>query len=102
MSLVIKLTFKFTNRKWFLHMMQVLTRHVAVAEKSLLAAVVSVLDDAKADSEATCEFNVDCSGGCIRRGVMICLREKGFDAAICKTQWDHSRGVPGGKCCFSY
>ena len=71
---------------------------MAAVEKNLLAAVVSVLDDAKADSQATCEFNADCSGGCIRREVMSRLREKGFDAAICKTQWDHSRGVPGGKC----
>jgi uncharacterized protein (TIGR01615 family) len=38
----------------------------------------------------------DCAGSCLRRAVMARLRTRGYNAAVCKSRWDHSRGFPGG------
>ncbi|CAI5510558.1 unnamed protein product [Closterium sp. Naga37s-1] len=36
------------------------------------------------------------SNGNLRRAVMCQLRSKGYDAAVCKARWEHSKGLPGG------
>ncbi|CAI7779490.1 unnamed protein product [Closterium sp. NIES-53] len=36
------------------------------------------------------------SNGNLRRAVMCLLRSKGYDAAVCKARWEHSKGLPGG------
>lgn len=36
------------------------------------------------------------AGAGIKRAVMSRLRTMGYNAAVCKSRWDHSRGFPGG------
>ncbi len=38
----------------------------------------------------------DCSSSSPRRAVMKHLRSSGYNAAICKSRWDHAGGFPGG------
>ncbi|KAI5055886.1 hypothetical protein GOP47_0029407 [Adiantum capillus-veneris] len=33
---------------------------------------------------------------CLKRTVMSCLQMRGYNAAICKTKWDHLCGIPAG------
>eukprot|EP00897_Mesotaenium_endlicherianum_P006654 jgi/Mesen1/6016/ME000306S05276 len=65
-------------------------------ETMLFANVTRALTHAKED-HTICKGNItNCSGSCVRRAVMTCLRSAGYDAAICKSRWDHSQSYPGG------
>ena len=47
-------------------------------------------------SVASIEHLEQTSASLSRRAVMGHLRSQGFDAAVCKSRWEHSRGFPGG------
>eukprot|EP00245_Coleochaete_scutata_P017255 TRINITY_DN8378_c0_g1_i1.p1 TRINITY_DN8378_c0_g1~~TRINITY_DN8378_c0_g1_i1.p1 ORF type:complete len:536 (+),score=100.10 TRINITY_DN8378_c0_g1_i1:346-1953(+) len=38
----------------------------------------------------------DCESAKLRRELASRLRARGYNAGVCKSQWDHSRGFPGG------
>lgn len=53
-----------------------------------LTASISSSKEEEASSQA--------SAAAMRRAVMSRLRAAGYNAAVCKSRWDHSRGFPGG------
>jgi uncharacterized protein (TIGR01615 family) len=57
-------------------------------EVKLLAEVVKVMDVLKTSECATTL--------CRRRSVMKHLRSNGYNAALCKSRWDHAGSFPGG------
>lgn len=68
---------------------------VNVQETTLLAEVIKAMDALKAasitDEKEECASNV-----CRRRSVMKHLRSNGYNAALCKSRWDHAGSFPGG------
>lgn len=42
------------------------------------------------------EYGNTADRGCLRRPVMKHLRQVGYNAAICKTRWNHADGIPAG------
>eukprot|EP00271_Cylindrocystis_brebissonii_P017067 TRINITY_DN4284_c0_g1_i1.p1 TRINITY_DN4284_c0_g1~~TRINITY_DN4284_c0_g1_i1.p1 ORF type:complete len:541 (+),score=50.84 TRINITY_DN4284_c0_g1_i1:339-1961(+) len=82
-----------------LKILQALTKCASSSERRLLAEVTAIVQAVREDDdgESLCSpAREDCSGSCLRRLVMSRLRENGYNAAICKARWDHSRGFPGG------
>lgn len=78
--------------------LQGLAKFASGLESAVSMDVMEALRMAK-DSQPTGLCNMaahDCSGSCLRRAVMARLRCLGYNAAICKSRWDHSRGFPGG------
>ncbi|CAI5960348.1 unnamed protein product [Closterium sp. NIES-64] len=75
-------------------------------ECQLFADVIAALKTAKKEassSNAACSSGNGSNGatssssnGNLRRAVMCQLRSKGYDAAVCKARWEHSKGLPGG------
>lgn len=85
------------NSTEVLKTLQDLSRPTNNMERKLLADVVLTANEAWSDSENVCSTeSVDCTRGCLRRAVMSRLRALGYNAAVCKSRWDHSRGFPGG------
>eukprot|EP00271_Cylindrocystis_brebissonii_P008941 TRINITY_DN2348_c0_g2_i1.p1 TRINITY_DN2348_c0_g2~~TRINITY_DN2348_c0_g2_i1.p1 ORF type:complete len:588 (-),score=104.45 TRINITY_DN2348_c0_g2_i1:551-2314(-) len=83
--------------------LQTLTKVVGAFETKVLNDVTAIVKAAREDGNegnggiALCSAQTkNCSGGCLRRVVMGRLRSAGYNAAICKSRWDHSRGFPGG------
>jgi uncharacterized protein (TIGR01615 family) len=62
-------------------------------ETVLLAEVMKAMDANTNGKDATeeCATNV-----CRRRSVMKHLRSSGYNAALCKSRWDHAGSFPGG------
>eukprot|EP00850_Spirogloea_muscicola_P016888 SM000141S00832 [mRNA] locus=s141:75801:77285:+ [translate_table: standard] len=71
--------------------LQGLVSNANQTERSLLSDVVEAMETAQEDATAAA------GGADLRRAVMGHLRGLGYDAAICRTQWDHSKGFPGGE-----
>eukprot|EP00850_Spirogloea_muscicola_P010756 SM000064S19778 [mRNA] locus=s64:579293:580789:+ [translate_table: standard] len=74
-----------------LRVIQGLASNANQMERSLLSDVVEAVETAQEDAAAVA------GGAGLRRAVMGHLRGLGYDAAICHTQWDHSKGFPGGE-----
>eukprot|EP00897_Mesotaenium_endlicherianum_P004095 jgi/Mesen1/3713/ME000202S02802 len=75
---------------------QGLSQCASTAERSLLADMNRAVRSAKEEDNICRDDVANCTGSCIRRAVMARLRHAGYNAAICKSRWDHSRGFPGG------
>ena len=84
-------------------------RRLSSAQIDSLAAIRSAVNIAASSSEE--EFKAcrcvpdstacrDCLKAARRCYVLRYLEQQGFDAAICHTQWDHSKGVPAGEHTF--
>ncbi|CAI5487674.1 unnamed protein product [Closterium sp. Naga37s-1] len=72
-------------------------------ECQLFADVIAALKTAKKEASSNAAGASGSSGatssgsnGNLRRAVMCLLRSKGYDAAVCKARWEHSKGLPGG------
>eukprot|EP00850_Spirogloea_muscicola_P026318 SM006675S20127 [mRNA] locus=s6675:71:807:+ [translate_table: standard] len=74
-----------------LRVIQGLASNANQTERSLLSDVLEAVETAQEDAAAAA------GGAGLRRAVMGHLRGLGYDAAICHTQWDHSKGFPGGE-----
>lgn len=68
---------------------QALSPCVTAEENAVLAKVVKAMT---AIEEEKCAN----SGICSRRRVMTQLRELGYNAALCKSRWEHAGTFPGG------
>lgn len=74
---------------------------VNAQETALLAEVKKAMDALKAaKAGANTDDNVEkeecASNVCKRRSVMKHLRSNGYNAALCKSRWDHAGSFPGG------
>ena len=71
--------------------LQDLVSSINVTERILLAEVNKAI--AKANDITSVENGVS---SCLKRQVMKHLRTGGYNAAICKSRWDHAGSFPGG------
>ena len=79
------------------HLLIMLMQNLAsphnVVESQISLEVAACLKSLSAASGDALEQT---SASLLRRAVMGHLRSQGFDAAVCKSRWEHSRGFPGG------
>lgn len=68
------------------------------AEIMLQRDVQLIVDSITAETRHVCDdgSNATLTHGCLKRTVMIRLQKMGYNAAVCKTRWDHSCGIPAG------
>lgn len=74
-----------------IHIVQDLTLSVSPQETTLLAEVLKVINSVREEAGEE-----KCNSGYLKRSVMTQLRAAGYDAALCKSRWDHAGGLPGG------
>eukprot|EP00249_Psilotum_nudum_P009581 c22021_g3_i1 orf=351-1595(+) len=68
---------------------------VSSEERHLLEVVTRIVD-LTAKEDIYKDRSTDCTNCYQKRAVMKQLRNVGYNAAICKSRWDHSRGYPAG------
>lgn len=88
--------------------LQGLTACTSVTERILLSEVTKALNAAAKETTTNKQRGAStidddevapaghCSSSSPRRAVMKHLRSTGYNAAICKSRWDHAGGFPGG------
>jgi len=69
----------------------------SVWERNLLADASKLVEAASHEGNTVCKDKEDCTNGCLRRAVMNRLRSSGYNAAVCKSRWDHPNGFPSGE-----
>jgi uncharacterized protein (TIGR01615 family) len=74
--------------------LQGLSASINVTERILLSEVTKALNAAKEKNRVKEDEAAPDSS--TRRAVMNHLRAAGYNAAICKSRWDHAGGFPGG------
>ncbi|BBN03464.1 hypothetical protein MPTK1_2g23680 [Marchantia polymorpha subsp. ruderalis] len=67
---------------------------VSATESAILAAVSSAVQ--KFDDQSESDEDGKAERSFLMRGVMSSLRSSGYNAAICKSRWEHAGGFPGG------
>eukprot|EP01018_Ginkgo_biloba_P021948 Gb_40428 [translate_table: standard] len=70
---------------------------VSLWERNLLADTSKFVEAVNLEANTTCKDKEECSNGCLRRAIMNRLRTSGYNAAICKSRWDHACGYPAGE-----
>lgn len=81
------------------NILQGLTQCASPMEHTLWVDVTKAMRTAREDLAAGLGSTAgghDSPGTCLKRAVMARLRTRGYNAAICKSRWDHTRGFPGG------
>lgn len=69
----------------------------SIWERNLLADVSKLVEAVSHEGNIVCKDKEDCTNGCLRRAVMNRLRSSGYNAAVCKSRWDHANGYPSGE-----
>lgn len=69
----------------------------SIWERNLLADVSKLVEAVSHEGNIVCKDKEDCTNGCLRRAVMNRLRFSGYNAAVCKSRWDHANGYPSGE-----
>jgi len=69
----------------------------SIWERNLLADVSKLVEAVSHEGNTVCKDKEDCTNGCLRRAVMNRLRSSGYNAAVCKSRWDHTNGYPSGE-----
>ncbi|KAJ7294733.1 hypothetical protein O6H91_22G063400 [Diphasiastrum complanatum] len=72
------------------------TSGVSAMENALLTNVIQAMASVKERGIEFCNEGIECISGCFKRAIMKHLRAAGYNAAICKSRWDHAVGFAGG------
>lgn len=77
--------------------LQGLASSISSPERDLLCSVYQVLMNVN-ETDLVCQSSrASCNGSCIRHLVVKSLKCSGYNASLCKIEWNNSGRVPGGQ-----